>query len=204
MIGTPYDKAVLGFEALLEASSRGEHAKVAHLIAQSEQHATTGYRHTAILEAEGFLRRSEAGVYLQGSAAQRVALSAFGLGRIAPVLPPILRRLREETQHSAFCAMSDGLDFFMGPHSAGRTTRHITLCARYRAEQPRVFSDQQPVEVTLTPMGQALANPTHTLIIPILTDADYTTVIGFVLNPARMQDPHLPVVLSQAAEQVSP
>jgi hypothetical protein len=203
MSSTPYDKAVAGFEALLEASSIGQHAKAAHLIADCAQHNTTGYRHTAVLEAEGFLRRDEAGVYLQGSAAQRIALSAFGLGRIAPVLPPILRRLREETQHTAFCAMSDGFDYFMGPHSAGRSTKHISLCASYRADQPEVFSDQKPSEVTLVPMGTLVSSPLHTLIIPVLGNDPFTALLGIILNPARMQDEQLAHVLSQAAAQVS-
>ncbi|MEM6373048.1 MAG: hypothetical protein AAF727_09765 [Pseudomonadota bacterium] len=204
MTGTPYDKAVAGFEALLEASSAAVHAKPMRLIQDSGQHLTTGYRHTAALEAEGFLRRDESGVYLQGTAALRTALSAFGFGRIAPVLPPVLRRLRQATQHTAFCSLTDGNDLFLGPYSQGRATKQIRLSARYRLEQPSSLLQTTPIETVLTPLGLETGTRVHTIIIPILENSEFTATIGFVLNPARMPDPNLSDALLQAAKQITP
>lgn len=204
MSATPYDKAVAGFEALLKASSVAAHSKPVRLIEDSGQHLTSGYRHTAALEAEGFLRRDETGVYLQGTAASRTSLSAFGLGRLAPVLPPVLRRLREATQHTAFCAMLSDIDVHIGPHSEGRATRQIRLRPHYRLERPRTLQKSPPTDIGLVPDGPESANRVHTLMIPIHDSAPYTAVLGFVLNPARAPDASVSEALEQASRRISP
>ncbi|MCY4334347.1 MAG: hypothetical protein OXC60_06700, partial [Litoreibacter sp.] len=161
----PYDKAVEGFEAFIEASAKAVYAKPVRLIEQSGHHMTTGYRHTAMLEAEGFLRRDESGVFLQGAAALRTALSGFGFGRLAPVIPLVLRRLREETQHTAFLALQSGVDVSMGPYSIGRASHHVSLEPCYRHETPRDFTDDQPIEAGLAPRSGEVQNRLQTLLL---------------------------------------
>lgn len=200
----PYDKAIEGFEALLEASAKATHIRPARLIEDSGHHVTSGYRHTAAIEAEGFLRRNESGLYLQGAAAQRVALSAFGFGQLAPVIPLVIRRLREEMQHTAFLAIQSGIDLFIGPHSLGRASRHITLEPKYRHEMPLDLVDDQPTEAGLTPCAGEAGNRIQTLLIPISRQGEYTAVLGFVLNPGRAPNPALAKTLSQAARQIVP
>jgi hypothetical protein len=199
----PYDKAVEGFEALIEASANAVHSKPVRLIENSGHQMTTGYRHTAQLEAEGFLRRDESGVFLQGAAAQRTALSGFGFGRLAPVMPLVLRRLREETQHTAFLAIQSGTDVSMGPYSIGRASSHVTLEPHYRHETQRDFADDQPIEAGLSPCSGEAQFRLQTLLIPIADSTDFTAVLGFALNPGRAPDAALGQALTQAAKQVS-
>ncbi|MEM1073348.1 MAG: hypothetical protein AAGI36_02790 [Pseudomonadota bacterium] len=203
MSAGPYDKAIQGFEALLESSALATHAKPVRLIKDSGHHLTSGYRHTAALEAEGFLRRNEGGIYLQGAAAQRTALSGFGFGRLAPVVPLVLRRLREETQHTAFLAIQEGVDIFIGPHSIGRASIHIMLDPQYRLEMPRDLVENEPTEATLAPGKGESGNRIQTLIIPIVRRAEFTATIGFVLNPGRAPNPALAQALAQAARQIA-
>lgn len=199
-----YDRAVEGFEALLEASAHATHAKPVRLIEDSGHHLTSGYRHTAALEAEGFLRRDEGGVYLQGAAAQRIALSGFGFGRLAPVIPLVLRRLREETQITAFFALHTRIDVFMGPHSLGRASRHITLERQYRHDMPRDLLENEPIETLLAPCTGEAGHRIQTLIIPIARRAEITAVLGFAMTPGRAPNPALKQALTQAARQIAP
>ncbi|MEM9840902.1 MAG: hypothetical protein AAF830_17360 [Pseudomonadota bacterium] len=200
----PYDKAVEGFEALLEASANATHAKPVRLIEDSGHHLTSGYRHTAALEAAGFLRRDEGGVYLQGAAAQRTALSAFGFGRLAPVIPLVLRRLREETQHTAFLAIQSGIDVHMGPHSLGRASRHVALEQQYRHDMLRSLGDGEPLEVGLSPCSGETGNRIQALMIAIAQRGEFTAALGFALNPGRAPNPALAEALTQAARQIAP
>lgn len=165
MSAGPYDKAVEGFEALIEASANAIHAKPVRLIENSGHQMTTGYRHTAMLETEGFLRRDESGVFLQGAAAQRTALSGFGFGRLALVIAPVLRRLREETQHTSFLALQSGIDVSMGPYSIGRASRHLWLEPHYRHEKPHDFEDGEPLEAGLSTYSGEAQNRLQTLLI---------------------------------------
>ena len=200
----PYGRAVAGFEALLEASANATHAKPVRLIEDSGHHLTSGYRHTAALEAAGFLRRDEGGVYLQGAAAQRTALSGFGFGRLAPVIPPVLRRLREEAQHTAFFAIQDGIDVFIGPYSLGRVSRHVALEHQYRHEMLRGLIDGEPLEASLMPYSGEAGNRLQTLMIPIAYRDDFIGALGFALNPGRAPNPSLIEALTQAARQIAP
>ncbi|MEM1362967.1 MAG: hypothetical protein AAGF94_14840 [Pseudomonadota bacterium] len=204
MSETPYDKAVASFEALLDASSRVSHAKPVRLIKESGQNMTTGYRHTAALEADGFLRRDESGVYLRGTAALRTSLSAFGFGRLAPVIEPVLRRLKDGTQHTSFLAIIEESDVCVGPYFQGRATRHIKLAATYRIEISRALSIGDASEVTLVPVGSETGARLNTLMTPVASRALYTAVLGFALTPARLPDRSLFQALSQAAEQIAP
>lgn len=199
----PYDKAVEGFEALIEASANAVYAKPVRLIENSGHQMTTGYRHTAMLEAEGFLRRDEGGVFLQGAAAQRTALSGFGFGRLAPVIPPVLRRLREETQHTAFLAIHSGVDVSMGPYSIGRASRHVSLETRYRHETVHDFEDSEPFEATLSTYSGEAQNRLQTLLIRVSEHEDFTAVLGFAMNPGRAPEAVLGQALAQASRQIS-
>lgn len=203
MSAGPYDKAVEGFEALIEASTNAIHAKPVRLIENSGHQMTTGYRHTAMLEAEGFLRRDEGGVFLQGAAAQRTALSGFGFGRLALVIQPVLRRLREETQHTAFLAIQSGVDVSMGPYSIGRTSRHVTLDPHYRYETPHDFEDGKPLDAALSTYSGEAQNRLQTLLIRVSENADFTAVLGFALNPGRPPEAALGQALAQASRQIS-
>jgi len=173
------------------------------LIEDSGHRMTSGYRHAAALEAEGFLRRDESGVYLQGAAAQRTALSGFGFGRLAPVIPLVLRRLREETQHTSFFAMQAGIDVFVGPHSLGRASRHTTLEPQYRHETPRDLVLGEAMEAALAPATGEVGNRIHTLMNPIAAHGAFTAALGFALNPGRAPNPALADALSQAARQIA-
>jgi len=202
MSAGPYDKAVEGFEALIEASANAVHAKPVRLIENSGHQMTTGYRHTAMLEAEGFLRRDEGGVFLQGAAAQRTALNAFGFGRLAPVIPPVLRRLREETQHTVFLAIQSGVDVSMGPYSIGRASRHITLKPHYRHETPHDFEDGEFLEAALSTFSGEAQNRLQTVLIRVSENEDFTAVLGFALNPGRAPDAALGQALVQASRRI--
>lgn len=203
MSANSYDKAVEGFEALLSASANATHAKPAHLIEDSGHHATSGYRHTAALEAAGFLRRDESGVYLQGAAALRIGLGAFGFGQLAPVLPPVLRRMREETGHTSFLALLSGNDVHLGPYSVGRATRNIALSATFRQDARREFSDTRPLEIGLVPQDDGTGKRLYSLMLPVAQKGGCAATLGFVLIPARAPEAALNKALRHAARRIT-
>jgi len=203
MSGASYDKAVAGFEALVGAS-RAAHTKPPRLIQHSGQHLSSGYRHTATLEAEGFLRRDANGAYLPGTSCLRVALSAYGLGRLAPVVQPVLLHLREATQHTVFLAIVDQIDVRNGPFSSGRLSRHTKLCAAYRFELPRDLPAGQPTDVALVSAVSEPSTRVHTRMIPIQISPDHTATLGCVLNPTRAPDRAVSDALVTAAQQIAP
>jgi hypothetical protein len=81
---------------------------------------STGYRSVAALESAGILARDLGGEYLRGPDAMRIGLSAWGLGRIAGAVDPVLSQLRRETGRTAFLGMLDDTNLVCGPFSLGR------------------------------------------------------------------------------------
>ncbi|WP_187432250.1 hypothetical protein ROLI_000220 [Roseobacter fucihabitans] len=203
MTGTAYDRAVAAFEEIIGAPSQGAYPTPAKLIKQTGQHLTTGYRNTAALEAEQFLRRDASGVYLQGLTGIRTGLNAFGMGRLAPVMVPVLLRIREATQQTSFLAIIDGTSVHTGPYAVGRNTKRTRLDARYRLEKPQDATDNTPQEVPLLADGPDGSRRIHTLMVTVVINHTYQAVFGLKLNPSQPPEPFLAQELAQAAATIT-
>ena len=161
-----YDKAVETFETIVSTPRKSVFVKPAHFIAETGQSTSSGYRTTAALEAEGFLRRDSNGAYLLGTAGLRTACSACGHGRLAPVLPPLLLRLRDETQHTAFCAFLSGLDVQIGPFLTGRASRPNQAGRAVQAGTGRwTLPPGTAIEAAFTSQGSDIVHRVQTVLV---------------------------------------
>jgi len=185
MTQSAYARAIDVFEALLNAPALEAQDTPARLIRAAGLPASSGYRHTATLEAEGMLRRDAQGCYLPGMSAIRVGLQGFGIGRLAPLVQPILLQLRQNTQLTSFLAMAQDLDLHMGPHSIGRETRGTALQRSYGFETIPEFEIGEVAEIGLRWFEGRVARRTNVALIPVESTATSIAVIGLVLNATR-------------------
>lgn len=185
MTQSAYERAIDTFQALLNAPAHEAHGSPAELIRAAGLPASSGYRHTATLEAEGMLRRDAQGCYLPGMSAIRIGLQGFGVGRLAPLVQPILLQLRQNTQLTSFLAMAQDLDLHMGPHSIGRETRGTTLQRSYGFETIPSFNIGEATEVSLRWFEGRVARRTNVALIPVESTATSIAVIGLVLDAKR-------------------
>ena len=203
MTTSPYDKAVETFEAIVTAPRRSACHKPAQIIAETGQSSSSGYRRTAALEAEAFLRRDSNGAYLLGTAGVRTACSACGLGRLAPVLPAILQRLRADTQHTSFCAFLSGTDVQIGPFLKGRMSRSAKLAAAYRLEQPLQLSPDQPTTTTLISNGVDIVHRSQVVLAMAASSQTHVAAIGLLLRPGQATAAYVSDALTTAAGKVA-
>jgi len=185
MTHAAYARAVDVFEALMSVPGRDAFATPAELIRAAGVPASSGYRHTAALEAEGMLRRDALGNYLPGLSAIRVGLRGFGFGQMAPLVQPILMQLRQRTQHTSFLAIAQDLELHMGPHSVGRETRNIPVQASYGFETIPDLSVGEVSEVGLRWFEGQVARRTSVALIPVESSTSSIALIGLVLNATR-------------------
>lgn len=197
-----YDRAVEIFDALLSGPTRGHHATPARLIQAAELPASTGYRHVATLEAEGLLRRDDTGVYLSGLAAMRTGLRAFAAGRVAPVAQPVVVQLRQATQHSAFLAVSQNMELWVGPHSVGRETRATSIERHYSFDAVPAFTLGAASETGLRSIRDKTMRRASALLIPVEITADRVVHLGLMLRAPRGPSPALTRALEQAGSQI--
>lgn len=203
MTVTAYARSVELFEALMQAPTSEPHETPASLIQAANIPATSGYRHVAALEAEGFLRRDPSGTYLPGSSAIRTGFSGFGLGSFSPLAQPILLQLRQATQHTAFLAMVQDLDLHMGPYTLGRETRNIRLQPKYGFETIPDLTSSAPFECTLRSQEDRVIRRTSALMAPIATSQDTMVVLGLILNAGWGASDHMHPPLKSACSQIT-
>ncbi|NOD92381.1 helix-turn-helix domain-containing protein [Ruegeria sp. HKCCD4884] len=185
MTQSAYERAIDVFQALLNAPGHEAHGSPAGLIRAAGLPASSGYRHTATLEAEGMLRRDAQGCYLPGMSAIRIGLQGFGVGRLAPLVQPILLQLRQSSQMTSFLAMAQDLELHMGPHSVGRETRATPLQRSYGFETIPEFNIGQVTETSLRWFEGRVARRTNVALIPVESTASSIAVVGLVLNSTR-------------------
>lgn len=203
MTENAYSRAVTAFEAMMTAAEGSHHATPTSLIRAAGLASSTGYRHVAALEAEGLLRRDNAGVYLTGLTALRTGLRGFGLGALAPLADPILTQLRQTTQHTAFLAIAQDGALLMGPHSPGRATRTVPLERRYRFETAALLNRGEVTETALVAQDDAIARRIGALICPVAETGGHTALLGLLLTSARTPQPGLVPALGRAAAQIA-
>ncbi|KIC47212.1 hypothetical protein RA28_05930 [Ruegeria sp. ANG-S4] len=185
MTHSAYARAVDAFEALISAPGRDALASPAGLIRAAGVPASSGYRHTATLEAEGMLRRDAHGHYLPGMSAIRVGLQGFGLGRLAPLVQPILLQLRQSTQLTSFLAVAQDMELHMGPYTIGRETRGMTVQPSYGFESIPDLVIGDVSEVGLRWFEGSVARRTTVALIPVESSTSSIALIGLVLNATR-------------------
>jgi len=203
MTQNAYDRAVATFEALVNAPRQGAHAAPARLIQSAGLPASSGYRHVAALEAEGFLRRDTTGTYLPGFAGLRIGLQGYGLGRLAPLAQPILLQLRQLTQHSAFMAVVQDMEVYMGPHYLGRETRNTRLVRHYSFETIPDLDTSAVSEIGLRYVNGGIARRLGVLMVALDSTPSSIMTIGLVINPSRGPSDTLIEALDQAHAQIA-
>ena len=185
MSAETYAAAVEAFEVLISQPLRDTHDTPAALIRAAGLAQSTGYRHVATLEAEGFLRRGRSGTYLPGLAAVRTGLSAVSAGQIAPVVEPVVTQLREVSQHTAFLGTCEDMSLYIGPHSVGRETRTHRIHPRYLLES---FLDAAPGEmreIGMHYLDTGIARRAAALIVPLASPNARRIVLGLFLGGHR-------------------
>lgn len=203
MTKNAYERTVDMFEALMGAPDRANHSTPGGLIQSSGLPASSGYRHLATLEAEGLLRRDESGTYLKGPSAFRIGLHGYCFGLFAPVVQPVLRQLRQGTQHSAFLAIVRDLTLHMGPHSVGRATQQTTLGLLYDIETIPEFPKGQVTELFIRSLENTMLRRTGVLLFPIAADTRQIVVIGLIMTAARGSNEGLKHALEHAGSQIA-
>ncbi|WP_170424027.1 helix-turn-helix domain-containing protein [Ruegeria arenilitoris] len=202
MTHSAYVRAVDAFEALIKAPGRDAFASPAGLIRAAGLPASSGYRHTAVLEAEGMLRRDAQGHYLPGMSTIRVGLQGFGFGRMAPLVQPILLQLRQRTQLTSFLAIAQDMELRMGPHTVGRETRAIPVQPSYSFETIPDLVIGDVSEVVLRWFERTVARRTSVALIPVESSTSNIALIGLVLNATRGASDAQIQALQQAYGQI--
>lgn len=202
MSGDTYDTAVEAFEALVSQPLRARHTTPAGLIRATGLAQSTGYRHIAAMEAEGFLRRDASGAYLPGLSAVRTGLAAFGAGQIAPVSDAIVTQLRQATQHTAFLGMCEDLRLAIGPYANGRETRHLRIQPLYQFEGLADLSDGGAQEIGLRYLEAGMARRASALVVSLSGFKHPRLVLGLMLGGHRSANDALSPALEEARRQV--
>ncbi|MBO9447004.1 hypothetical protein [Ruegeria sp. R14_0] len=202
MTQSAYTRAVDVFEALMAVPGRDAHASPAGLIRAAGLPASSGYRHTAALEAEAMLRRDAQGNYLPGASAIRVGLNGFGVGRLAPLVQPILLQLRQSTQLTSFIAIAQDMELRMGPHSVGRDTRGTPVQPSYGFETIPDLVIGQVTEMGLRWFEGNIARRTNVALIPVESSTSDIVMVGLILNSSRGASEMQTRALQQAFEQI--
>lgn len=203
MSGATYSDAVQCFEALLSAALQDRHATPASLIRAAGLPVSSGYRHVATLEAEGFLGRDRSSAYLPGQGACRTGLFAHGAGYLAPVAEALVTQLQQATQHSVFLGLRDDLTLHVGPHAPGRLSRLHRIQPRYVFESLPNLDDGTPHETGLLYLDGAMARRAPVLVIALPAPRETHVMLGLLLGGHRSRLESLADALCQAQRQIS-
>lgn len=202
MTSETYAMAVRNFEALLDQPRSGRHTTPATLIRAAGLPPSSGYRHVATLEAEGFLRRDRNGAYLAGLTAVRTGLRAFGFGAIAPVAEPVITQLRQATRHTVFIAICDDADLVTGPYSTGPETRHHPVQTRYLLEELPDLVPGRPAKASLRYVASGMVRRVNGLLAPLSFGGEHTMVLGLLLGGHGSDATALGTPLVEACQQL--
>ncbi|WP_299627927.1 hypothetical protein [uncultured Tateyamaria sp.] len=198
MADTPYSRSVAAFEALVCAVQDQHFSTPAALVRQSGLPTSSGYRHLTAVEGDGLLARDRSGAYVVGPTALRIGLSAFGVGQLAVLAPPILLRLREVTGRTVFLAVRSGNNFTICAFSLGRTKRDPAPSRVFTLSQHPNTATGHPLDVFL---AEADANPARfhrALLCPVPgTDVAY---LGLFTGPDQDGDTQLSAHLMEVVE----
>ncbi len=185
MTHNTYDRAVAAFETLVMVPLTQRHLAPSELIQSAGLAVTSGYRHISTLEAEGFLRRDETGVYLVGAAAQSIGLRANGVGWLAPLAHPILLQLRQATRNTSFLGfVSDG-KLQIGPFSIGRQSRQVPIEPVFGVDGLAAMTLGKVAEVSLSSRKDGILRRFTAFVTPIGETGDTTAVLGLFLTTGR-------------------
>lgn len=204
MSGETYSGAVDSFEALLTAALEERHTTPASLIRAAGLPVSSGYRHVATLEAEGFLRRDRSSSYLPGPVALRTGLFAHGAGYLAPVAEAIVTQLGQATHHTAFFGLRSELTLHVGPYAQGRNSRLHRVQPRYVIENLPDLGDGRPQETGLLYLDGGIARRAPVLIVALRAPQVTNPILGLILGGNRSDTGRLASALDRARTQIGP
>ena len=204
MSGETYSSAVDSFEALMTAALGDRHSTPASLIRAAGLPVSSGYRHVATLEAEGFLRRDRSSTYLPGHGALRTGLFAHGAGYLAPVAEAIVTQLQQATHHSAFFSLRHELTLHVGPYAQGRNSRLHRVQPRYVIESLPDLGDGPPQETGLLYLDGGIARRAPVLIVALSAPQVGHAMLGLILGGTRNDTGRLASALDRARTQIGP
>ena len=204
MSGETYSGAVDSFEALMTAALEDLHSTPASLIRAAGLPVSSGYRHVATLEAEGFLRRDRSSTYLPGNGALRTGLFALGAGYLAPVAEPIVTQLWQSTHHSVFFGLRHELTLHVGPYVQGRNSRLHRVQPRYVIESLPYLGDGPPQETGLLYLDGGIARRAPVLMVALSAPQVKNTVLGLILGGTSSDTGRLALALDRARTQIGP
>ena len=204
MSGETYSGVVDSFEALLTAALEDRHTTPASLIRAAGLPVSSGYRHVATLEAEGFLRRDRSSTYLPGPVALRTGLFAHAAGYLAPVAEAIVTQLQQATRHSTFFALREELTLYVGPYAKGRNSRLHRVQPRYVIDSLPVLGDGPPQETGLLYLDGGIARRAPVLIVALSAPQVSNAVLALILGGNSSDTGRLASALDRARTQIGP
>lgn len=121
----PYTKAIEQVSRLLEEVVRYPHQSARSLSKACQLSPSSGYRLIKAMETQGFLNRDDAGEWVRGAQALQVGLNAWGVGTLGYASEPVLNRLRQNSQCTAFIGALQQGELWVGPFSLGRGGNYL-------------------------------------------------------------------------------
>jgi len=121
----PYTKAIEQVSRLLEEVVRYPHQSARSLSKACDLSPSSGYRMIKAMETQGFLTRDGAGEWVRGAQALQVGLNAWGVGTLGYASEPVLNRLRQNSQSTAFIGALQHGKLWVGPFSLGRGANYL-------------------------------------------------------------------------------
>lgn len=125
MASPAYDKAAQTLLTLTDLVVRRERSSPRALARAAGLPPSSGYRALATLEAAGLLSRDLDGALVRGVGAYRMGLAAYGLGRFADGVDPVLDQLRREVRRTAFLGILQEGQLYFGPFHLSRGAAYI-------------------------------------------------------------------------------
>jgi len=125
MSNDPYSKAIEQVSRLLAEVVRYPHQSARSLSKACQLSPSSGYRMIKAMETQGFLNRDDAGEWVRGAQALQVGLNAWGVGGLSYASEPVLNRLRQNSQCTAFIGALQQGKLWVGPFSLGRGASYL-------------------------------------------------------------------------------
>ncbi|NRA19828.1 MAG: hypothetical protein HRU05_05050 [Oceanospirillaceae bacterium] len=125
MTSDPYTKAIAQITRVLEEVVRYPHQSARSLSKACQLSPSSGYRMIKAMETQGFLNRDGAGEWVRGAQVLQVGLNAWGVGGLGYASEPVLNRLRQNSQCTAFIGALQLGKLWVGPFSLGRGANYL-------------------------------------------------------------------------------
>ena len=115
--------------SLLDAVVTGGAVGLTDVAAETRIPVSTALRHLRVLTSHGYLVKDDVGRYSVGPTFVRIALAAFQSGpyaRLNAAARPVLKRLADVTEESAYLAVKDGSQaVYIASVESRRAIRHV-------------------------------------------------------------------------------